>query len=346
MINPIDYRVTAYVFLAWQGLRKSVEAEIIANQKARLEQATRIHRQARRCLIRDGLEKYRKNVPSSQWKHLPTPLEIGFLEPFARHVTSISSAAVTMQTFDEAFELLPELLKESDGELLHHLLGRLPNAKKLTNATKGKGKMRVSTSTSAAFNPLELAHSVFKCQLFNRCRTLIIGSDAILSHHCVGENSGISSTAEIFDYNRDFTFYKEAALLAEKVVELSGLEPSTATVADMDGLDLRFACTCISAPEESTGFDWRHMVSPLMVKVALLIHLCQIQHLVVNQSHRHYWREHRFYVLLSEQAQIIKLREENHKIWQQRKWICAHCPDFSPLSCESETVVKTHVIEK
>ncbi|KAF9534026.1 hypothetical protein CPB83DRAFT_844980 [Crepidotus variabilis] len=312
---------------AWITLRKDAEPEVILQRERRLERAQALLRQNRRELIDERFDAYRQTLPPPRWKYLPRTLDISFFEPFSTLVLADSTTEVTAASFDDAFKALPDLLEKADAELKDALRASLPEGKKTSR--KGKGRAFTSKTT----DPLDLAHSVFKCHRTERYCNYLIGWDAVASHHCLEEDSGLSDMPDIFSYDRPLAYMPTAAAFADQIIELAGLDPTTALAQDMDQLDLRFACYCDSETwtgMRATGYQWRIMV----------------EHLTNHEKAWNHKRKVNAYLLSDVKAKDIKTRERAHSLWERPYWICGHCPEYNLRSQMQRTFVEAHLKEK
>ncbi|KAF9534027.1 hypothetical protein CPB83DRAFT_902697 [Crepidotus variabilis] len=310
---------------AWQSIRKDLEPAIIHNREERLEWSQQHLRCERRKLIDERYAEFRRSIPSKEWKYLPRTLDICLLEPFAKLVTSKSTVKISAKTLDEPFKSLSKLLKTVDAELQDHLLELLPGSKAM------KTKTRASTST--VLKQLNLAHSMFQCQQrqYSPCSWLI-GWDAISSHHCNEENEGLRFAAKTFTYQRRIAYSSRASTFADLVINAAGLDPMNATVQDMDQLDLRFACNCVTYPKQAPGYQWQ----------ALIEHLMKYD----NSRYFSHPKSPEVQVLSDTKTQDIKAQEKVHSMWTRPSWICGHCAEFGLSNCKDRSTVETHVEDK
>jgi len=241
------------LLLVWQRIRPELEARALTNKTQRLEQEHAELRMARRMLVRNRYGDYARTLSPSQWKYLPRPLDICSFEPFTELITADPDIIVTSQSFDEAFEMLPELLSSAAEERRKSKLALLPPA-----------------ITGSAVDPLELATSAFQCQKCSKSSfyysNILFGWNDIASHHCGVQTAGLFSSPSANEVDNPGAYNMEAAKWVGKIVEKVGLDPATATVVEMDNKDVRFTCTTCPIQQMKggwarAGYCWRRLVN-------------------------------------------------------------------------------------
>jgi len=203
-------------------------------------------RDERKKIVREGYFHYSMQLPPLQWKQVPPLLDICNLEPFARLINADPGVGVTSLDFGPAFKELPLLLSAISQEHKSRIRPHIPAG-------------RCWDFDSPPIDPLELATSVFQC-MKKGCSGFILGWRGISEHHCKTEAHGSYSC-------RQFKYSHPAAEFAAQVVQVAGLDPKTAVIADMDDKDLRFGCSKCQLPmrlksreKSAPGYTWRTMV--------------------------------------------------------------------------------------
>ena len=217
-------------------------------------------RTQRRQIFNARYLEYQRSLSPSQWKYLPTTLEIIHYEAFAQFIEADIDVNVTASTFDDAFERFPEHHAAAMEKRRATLRPLLPNYDE-----KEEGEISETVS-----DPLELAKAVFQCQTKGAPHhfSFVFGWDDIASHHCLVERSGRSPYSTPIDSpsTPQLEYVVHPAKVVEKLVRLSGLDPMTATASDLDQKNLRFYCP-VCGPLKLSGdtiwrlvYTWRTMV--------------------------------------------------------------------------------------
>ena len=211
--------------------------------------------------------EYQRSLSPSQWKYLPTALEIGHYEAFAEFIKADSDVNITASMFDDAFERFPEHHAAAMEKRKAALRLLLPNC------VDQKEEGEVSETVS---DPLDLATAVFQCQTKGAPHhfSFVFGWDDITSHHCLAERSSwspyLTNFAPIESPNTpQLEYHMHAVKVVEKLVRLSGLDPMNATATDLDQKNLRFNCPVCDPLKAGvdrsmyvwrSGYTWRTMV--------------------------------------------------------------------------------------
>jgi len=245
-------RLITDLLLVWQRIRPELEARALTNKNQRLEREHAQLRMARRTLVSNRYDDYTRTLSPSQWKYLPRPLDICSFEPFRELITADPDITVTAQSFDEAFQMLPELLSSAAEERRNSKLALLP--------------LVISDSVT---DPLELATSAFYCQKCSKSSfyysNILFGWNDIASHHCGVQTAGLFSSPSGNEVDNPGAYYMEAVTWVRKIAEKVGLDPATATVVEMDSKDVRFTCTTCPIQHmrgewTRVGYCWRRLV--------------------------------------------------------------------------------------
>ena len=183
-------------------------------------------------------------------------------EPISRHLDMDPSVEVTALTFKEAFNNVSEFIAEASARRKASLRALLPTK------TSGTDSEEIKTSP----DPTELATAVFQCNEVSRhdiSPYFLFGWEDISSHHCLPEKE--ERTIENIEPKRDpprVVHSANGAKVVQKLVELTGLDYLTATMADMDQMHSTYFCDCCASfpnPDGNPGqcrfgYDWRAMV--------------------------------------------------------------------------------------
>ena len=110
---------------------------------------------------------------------------------------------------------------------------------------------------------LNLAASVLCCSL---CRALIFGWGDLLEHHCLPSRFGLTAGLRQVTAAENRKYYRPTESITLQVIRLAGLDPATATIADMDTVDLPYFCSfCLFhlyVPNDlQQYYSWRSIVS-------------------------------------------------------------------------------------
>lgn len=254
----------------WARLRKEMEPTIVAAEQRRREFENRAVRESRRHILDLLFKAYKCSVPPTQWKSLPPTLALCRLKPFRNIIESNASIAVTEADFAPHMQNIADILASAQAELKTRLVGRaifgyhpsLPHAPAGAHPSGAANHLE----TSQLFN---LASTVFTCK---DCQNGLYGWDNITSHFCAPSHTG---QVQVEEYPHEFQFNGQARKAAQKVVREVGLNPFTATVADMDMKNIRFGCTTCdkhdgvnkgssSFPHEEMAYTWRALVSSFL----------------------------------------------------------------------------------
>ncbi|KAF5322614.1 hypothetical protein D9619_000317 [Psilocybe cf. subviscida] len=130
------------------------------------------------------------------------------------------------------------------------------------------------------------------------------------------------------------------------MAEISGLEPTSATVAQMDDLDLRYTCLPCNKTERRAIHS---------IHMALIEHL-QRQH-IDKQSFNWmldltlcYRIEEKIVPLSAADADFVKAKERELERRPESKWACTHCPAHLTHSIQYADVIQhvreTHGIDR
>lgn len=226
------------------------------------------------------------SVPSTQWKYLPPTAALCALQPFRDIIESDASITVTEADFTPHMQNLADILAAAKGELKKRLVKRTVSGYRLISKYAGVyAPLGVDLGHLKPLQLFGLASTVFTC---GDCSKGLFGWDDITSHFCT---SGNFDRLHLYDYPHEFEFSEPKSQAAQRVIREAGLDPSTATVADMDKKNFRFCCTTcdnyniadqpsyirLPPTQKEIAYTWRGLVSALLV-------LSHCQHGISNDS--------------------------------------------------------------
>lgn len=219
---------------------------MLARQRRR-ESEDRAIRQTRRQILDRLFKAYKMTLPPAQWKYLPTTAILSGLQPFRDVIEADASTVVAEADLRPCMENIADVLTAAKDALKTRLIERAVASHRPPEDSDG-----TSAEGGCQLEPLqifELATTVFKC---NSCQKAVYGWDEITSHFCSVGDHGIHESASPFyghpttiynlEYPYEFRFSTETIHAVRNVIKAAGLDPASATVAEMDAKDLRFTC--------------------------------------------------------------------------------------------------------
>ncbi|KAG5650859.1 hypothetical protein H0H81_010739 [Sphagnurus paluster] len=229
-----------------------------------------------RTAFLDGLYKaYLKQLVPSQWLFHPQITDVAQFPIFHRIIHAEGEVGTMEDTFTAVISEFPDLVSAWVEERRERLRATLSDISTATGERAEKGQVDV----------LDLATSVFKCGQNNICRENrfpwspqmppgpLFGFGGAISHRCIklvihgcmGRNYPITPI---------IVASPEGSSTATVLVQLSGMDPTRATVIDMDEMDPLFVCC--DCPPYVSNLDgnkrrvihtWRSAVKHAMSKV-------------------------------------------------------------------------------
>jgi hypothetical protein len=228
--------------VVWTRIRPILEPEVQERKAQRIKRQIAALKTNRRQILAARYKEFQRTLRPSQWKYLPSTLEISAFEPFARHIEADVGVKVDGKMFDDAFVALPELLAVA-AEQYKATLRAL-----MDGTTREEGEI--------AADPLDLATAAFKCSkcrnsLFSPC---VFGWNEIATHHCPPEDPV------------EFRYSPEIANVVRKLAQLTGLDAATATPADFDEKNFRYGCDACPRIKDHgqsyrLGYSWQNLVN-------------------------------------------------------------------------------------
>ncbi|KAF9553640.1 hypothetical protein CPC08DRAFT_822184 [Agrocybe pediades] len=300
---------------AWQRMRPIIEEKIAEVKARRLARDYAQLKLSRQRLIARLYKDYVATVERSQWPYLPHPDDVLFYEPFAQFVNAPFSAGATLEDLQDARQLLPTIIKDISDAKKAKFLSQMSTTGDATQAERSELQVAIEESRC------DLATLVFaKAQENSRDHPVMIGWQRALTHSCLTperleDTCGWSSESGV---NPDFitlSFSRKGSDVAKKLVELVGLDPHRATIADMDAREERFLCTqCVYSNKFRAwyriDYSWQDAVSH-----------------AVSSPHG---EETATFELISP-SKLNQYRQDEVSMspsWRYRQWTCAHCLDY------------------
>jgi len=208
-------------------------------------------KEARHHLLKGIYHDYLKTLPPEQWHHLPQAQYILCIEGFEDFLNAPPDKRGDMAPC-HAVTWFPRFIEEWTKDEQKAIVRLLPRKEE-------------PESFEAKLKRLELATSVLRCTMCkdrHHAGRVLIGWKAICRHRC-SMLEGLRKSCVSYEMNYI------ARLAAISVVSCVGLDPSMATVDDMNARDDRFMCgDCM--PENHRGlhgwkvYTWIECVSPQM----------------------------------------------------------------------------------
>lgn len=316
------------------------------------EVITRIDGHKRNRLRKERREKttqvysdYKKTLKPVKWQTMP-PLEVMlYQEPFNTFLNGPVEETMEL-TLDEAKEKLPQAIEEwtMERRLEQYQMipgHQMPEVEQETEEGLSDEELAIRAharelSQKENLNNLmeqrmNLATSVFSCSSCKSGRhsaMALIGWDATFIHLCGSQASW---------YHTGFEFCSVGYAAAANIIRSVGLNPETATPAELDAIDARFFClNCpVTLHRKIRGrkaYTWRECVQHAVEK---------------EEDHGHAipsWTR-----LAEEITTFVNAHEPPPPVFRRANWGCNHCSehfDTPVLRKEAIAHVKTaHSIE-
>jgi len=228
-----------------KGLIDRIEA---TREEKRHKALQELH--AKRRLIVDGIyNSYKGQRTPFECRRFPYAIELCLVPELKERIEAGIEVEATAEAFSDVEERLPDLILA---------------AKEMV---KQEVQVTLAQNGPASNEPLDLnlATSVLQC---TTCSGVMFGWSEIEEHHCMARSTGLYYSV----YQQDLPVFGQGAMyrkpdeaLARQVIQLAGLDPATATIADMDAVDMSYFCPhCLSnyVPSRSKYYySWRSIVS-------------------------------------------------------------------------------------
>lgn len=236
-------------FLVWEKIKPSIEAKVTRQAKKRKAADRKIVVDGRQAVIDRAYREYQKTVSPELWRYLPSFYNLLKYGLISALVNDPSDFPLGISACADAIAKLPEYVADWQVQQRRQILLLV-----LPRSDPNFDDPELSNAK------LELATSVFacsRCDHRNADRTHLFGGDAVLAHvRCGG-----------FAVPAPFFFFDDiSSRAAAELVQLLGLDPSTASIHDMDRLNARFLCTncpihLYRGAQGHKVFTWRECVS-------------------------------------------------------------------------------------
>ncbi|KAF8878921.1 hypothetical protein BD779DRAFT_1676612 [Infundibulicybe gibba] len=282
---PSFQKETEFTDQFWARIRPKLVEIVESNRDDRLERERARLWVERLTILRSLYVEYAKSLAPLQWCYLPNIYELAELPIFRDILEADSSIDVSRESFLPATGQLSTLISE------------------WISAKKGKLISMLEPSSSRTVDhPLDLATSVFVCTSQN-CHNepsgwwltskVLISWEAIAAHSCQRIDTCLYTS-----YNSTTLGVSQlGASIASSLVRLASLDPSSATIAEMDALGLRFACLqCppVSGRRLVTGYPWKSAVEHgMMTEHANWYRMSPEETQRIKQSEKPLWDEWR-----------------------------------------------------
>jgi len=233
-------------------IKKGVIASLDANrEKKRLEALQRRYVE-RRVIVHGFYSAYKSQRIPLECRLFPYTVELCSVPELKKRIEAGMEIEATTEAFSDVAKRLPALVL-SFQELL----------RQEAQSTLQAQPSRQSTEPV----DLNLATSVLQCI---RCSGLMFGWSELQEHHCIAKALGLFYSVyqlEIPAYGQNAKFCCPPESLTHQVIRLSGLDPATATIADMDAVDMSYFCPpCLDhfVPVDlKYYYTWRSIVSQI-----------------------------------------------------------------------------------
>ncbi|KAF5310607.1 hypothetical protein D9619_007761 [Psilocybe cf. subviscida] len=318
----------------WARIRTQMEPDIMLAKQQRRESEDRAVRQSRRQIL-DGLFKaYKMTLSPAQWKYLPTTAILSGLQPFRDVIEADGSTVVTKADLEPYMQNIAETLTAAKDALKARLVDRAAASHR--SAQVPDGALAEGGPELEPFQIFELATTAFKC---GSCQKAVYGWDEITSHFCSAGDNGIQNLSSYYDrtaiynleYPYEFSFSPESAGAVRTVIKTSGLDPVSATVAEMDANDLRFTCVkCDDSPysansylshKKHRAYSWRGLADHI-------------------NTHYHFERHDLSFAVLSPEITTAAKLQEDLATRGSSKWASTHCEAHLTKSVSFEQAKK------
>jgi len=168
---------------------------------------------------------------------------------------------VTLETFHEVINLIPELTADWKVQTCEKLMGMIEEATK-----KDEPQVDIPQPN------LNLATTVFRCNKYECTQTRPLFYPAVLMHACASEYTYIyamEDDEDLVDFSANcrlrpwnagkvISFWTAASQTAVELVELCGRDPKTTTVQEMDCTNPIFECeNCRSDRQGRLMMTWK-----------------------------------------------------------------------------------------
>ncbi|KAF8873933.1 hypothetical protein BD779DRAFT_1678965 [Infundibulicybe gibba] len=280
----------------WASVRPGLVTKVESKRDSRITRERNTLRNARMNMLEPLYDAYAKSLPPREWIYLPDIHGLILHPRFHSIIYADSDANIMQSSFLPAAAELPTLVPA------------------MISATKAALTSLLGPVEVGVDEPLDLATSVFEHNLFyyyrgqpgqDMKRLVLISWDVVAAHACKAEQH---TPLQV-------NFLSEGSDAAAMLVRAADLDPVRATSAEMDALDLRFACCdCVAERrlKSRVGYPWKSA----------------IEH-TLTSGHME-WQK------MSQEDTVRIKRAEIYNEGNERSWSCNHCtayfkcPDTKP----------------
>jgi len=230
-------------------IKKGLVARIEVIREEKLRKAL-YERHAKRRLIVDGIyQSYKAQRTALECRLLPYTIELCLVPEIKERIEAGLEVEATPEAFSDVEERISDLILA------------------VKEMVKQEAQVTFAQSRPGANGPvdLNLATSVLQCMT---CKGVMFGWSEIEEHHCMARSTGLSYSVyqqDLPTFDQNTMYHIPAETLIHQVIELAGLDPATATIADMDAADMSYFCPhCLTryVPSGLTYYySWRSIVS-------------------------------------------------------------------------------------
>ncbi|KAH6894997.1 hypothetical protein BKA70DRAFT_1375721 [Coprinopsis sp. MPI-PUGE-AT-0042] len=293
------------------------------------------------------LADYKKTLKPERWQRMPPMEVLLYQEPFYDYLNGPleDTPELTLETAKENYLSRSRIGRQRRLELYQMIPGHeMPDAEPEPGTEEGLSDEDRATRARERENTrkeilgilmdqrMNLATSVFSCATCKQSRhsaMSLIGWDTTLTHMCGSMSSW---------YHTSFEFCSVGYAAAANIIRSVGLNPETATPAELDALDARFFClncpvTLHRKVRGRKAYTWRECVSSACCRE--------------REDHGHAipsWTR-----LSAETTAFVREHEPPPPVFRKANWGCNHCPEhFEKPVMRKEAIahVKTaHSIE-
>ncbi|RXW18806.1 hypothetical protein EST38_g7059 [Candolleomyces aberdarensis] len=230
----------------WSRLRPKLEPGIEAERNRRVACELESTMNERMSILKDLYDVYLSSLKPSDCCFCP-PAQ--FLRPLPEVVSLIEAGkdvVVTSHDFQPILDNIATHIANYQEERRQFAISTLPE-----------------TETQPA-DPLSLAKNVFMCEATHThswdgglSKAAMSGWPMIGSHFCIKRSALDYHPGIRLDRPCKVIYNNKLSGIASNVITVIGLDPSTASCADMDQKDARFTCDFCSSANFSNIFTWR-----------------------------------------------------------------------------------------
>ncbi|KAH9922960.1 uncharacterized protein B0H18DRAFT_1016365 [Fomitopsis serialis] len=264
---------------------------------------------ARKRLVKNAYDDYKRTLRPIEWIHLPPPALIYVMPAFFSLIYMNLDVPLEQTTCDEAARNLSEYISAFKDNLKERLLHAMADAGafgKITRLSKSRvadshGRLALATSVFASSGPVSLSFDEV---------TAKVAWTGTQSSQEYGSAYYIHMVAAKVWKSWDSTIRhdRESSANCASLIKALGLDPEATRPVHLDRLDRRFLCRqCSGEAQGGLAYTWR----------AFLSH-CSTQHM---------WQSSfvRFTALNEEESAVVRQAEGADLAEQQEMWSCNHC---------------------